>query len=352
MWPPVRKRSPSPGSLFGESLPDRYHVDLHASGFWAFSMTASIIQGKWRLPDHAIIQAQGADAFHFLHSQLSNAVEGLGRDQARPAAYCTAQGRLLANGMFWQHSDTTIQWVVSQDLAEGLVRRLGMFVLRAKVTLTLEPRWHVWGATGPQWVPAALHQQPVWSRLDTEDDTWIVAPHSQPHAPAAWCIRATADPTHAAKAIPNDVDDLASKGAAIWQAARLDSGWPWIRSSSQDMFLPSALNMDTNGSIDFKKGCYPGQEVVARSHYRGATKRRMALGGAVWPDTQEAPAAGSDLFAAGQAPGRPVGRIIEAIATPGRLHVAAEITLTDWPQTTYAIGNPDGVCLDLTLPKP
>ncbi|MBV2180258.1 MAG: folate-binding protein [Castellaniella sp.] len=302
-------------------------------------MSISAVEGHWPLADMALIHLQGPDAIGFLHGQLTNAVQGLPADRAHPAGYCTAQGRLLANGMIWSSGTDAVCFMVSRDLAEGVLRRLRLFVLRAKVTLSLDDSRVIHGVWGGASVPTALHTLPAWSRRDLDGATWIVAPHSTVDMPAAWCIGAGFDQPHDAA------------GAAAWRAARLASGWPWIRAASQDVFLPSALDMDINGGIDFKKGCYPGQEVIARSHYRGTVKRRMAYGMAPWPADRPAPVATTDLYAAGDATGRPVGRIIESAVHQGQLHVAAEITLTDWPAMRYAVESPDGAELTMNPPR-
>ncbi|MGB6241216.1 MAG: folate-binding protein [Castellaniella sp.] len=307
-------------------------------------MSISGVEGQWRLPEQAVIRLEGPDAVEFLHGQLSNAVQGLPDDQARPAGYCTAQGRLLANGILWSAGPQALDLMVSRDLAEGLLRRLRMFVLRAKVTLTLDDTRPIMGVCGASHMPTALHGLPAWSRRDVAGDTWIMAAHTSSHAPAAWRIAA---PT--AGSAPADHSPAADSDA--WRAACLSQGWPWIRTASQDIFLPSALNMDLNGSIDFHKGCYPGQEVVARSHYRGTVKRRMAIGTAPWPAERPAPAAASDLYAAGGDAGRPVGRLIEVAVWREQLYAAAEITLSDWPAMTYAVGSPDGPVLTLQAPQ-
>lgn len=309
-------------------------------------MNAYGVEGQWRLPEQTVIRLTGSDTVAFLHGQLSNAVQALPDDLARPAGYCTAQGRLLANGIFWSAAPQTIDLMVSRDLADGLLRRLRMFVLRANVTLTQEDARAVSGVSGASQVPAALHGLPPWSRRDLGGDTWIVAVHTRDNAPAAWRISGQARVD-----AEGDVASAPDGGSAAWRAACLINGWPWIRAASQDIFLPSALDMDLNGSIDFKKGCYPGQEVVARSHYRGTVKRRMAAGVAPWPAGQPAPAAASDLYEAGGDAGRPVGRVIEAAVWQDQLAVAAEITVSDWPAMRYAVGAVDGPLLALQAPR-
>ncbi|WP_368647087.1 folate-binding protein YgfZ [Castellaniella ginsengisoli] len=291
------------------------------------------------LPECALVGIRGSDAASFLHGQLTHGVTGLDGGLAAPAAYCTAQGRLLANGVLWRAQSDHFVWMVSRDVADALIKRLRMFVLRARVMIDLDASLQAWGALGAQAVPIALHEAPAWTRFPAEDADWIVAPMSRAERPAAW--RIAADGPSGATALAGDA----------WAAARLAGGWPWIRAAAQDLFLPASLDMDLNGTIDFAKGCYPGQEVIARSHYRGTVKRRLAYGTAAWPPEASALPPASDLYAAGDAAGRPAGRVIESAVHQGLLHVAAEITLSDWPAVRYAIGAPDGPVLNMRAPR-
>ncbi len=292
------------------------------------------------LPGCALVRIQGPDAPSFLHGQLTHGVTALDDDQAAPAAYCTPQGRLLANGVVWRVGNEDLVWMVSRDVADSLIKRLRMFVLRARVTIGLDDAPRAWGVWGSGAVPDALHESPVWTRASIGDADWIVAPMSRGDRPAAWRF-SDAAPTAAAGTVAGDA----------WTALRLSGGWPWIRAASQDLFLPASLDMDLNGTIDFAKGCYPGQEVIARSHYRGTVKRRMAYGTAPCPPDASALPPASDLYAAGDTAGRPAGRVIESAVHQGVLHVAAEITLSDWPEMRYAVGAPDGVVLDMRAPS-
>ncbi|MHA3902555.1 CAF17-like 4Fe-4S cluster assembly/insertion protein YgfZ [Castellaniella sp. WN] len=302
-------------------------------------MEGLVTAGFQPLHECALVRVQGSDAASFLHGQLTHGVTGLGCGLAVPAAYCTAQGRLLANGTLWRTEDDEFVWMMSRDLAEGLIKRLRMFVLRARVTIGMDESLRVWGALGAGAVPAELHQAAAWTRASLGSADWIIAPMSQAARPAAWRIAPTAPAF--------DV----TAGGDPWTAARLAGGWPWIRAASQDLFLPASLDMDLNGTIDFAKGCYPGQEVIARSHYRGTVKRRMVCGTAPWAPDAPALPPGSDLYAAGDAAVRPVGRVIEAAVHQDLLYVAAEITLSDWPVMRYAVGSPDGAVLDLKAPR-
>ncbi len=305
-----------------------------------FIMENLAADGLQPLPGCALLNIEGPDALTFLHGQLTHTVTGLDGERAAPAAYCTAQGRLLANGVLWRARDDRITWMVSRDLAETLIRRLRMFVLRTKVTISLDETTQVGGAWGAGSVPDSLHGAPAWTRASIEGADWIVAPMSRAERPAAWRLAADAAP-----------DTAGAAQAGAWAALRLAGGWPRIQAASQDLFLPASLDMDLNGTIDFAKGCYPGQEVIARSHYRGTVKRRLAHGTASWSPDAPPPPPATDLYPAGETGSRPVGRVIESAVHQGLLHVAAEITLSDWPAMRYAVGAPDGAALSMRMPS-
>jgi folate-binding protein YgfZ len=286
------------------------------------------------LPEQGVVRVRGADAIEFLHGQLTNAVRGLEPGLARPAAWCTPQGRVLANGVLWRTGADSIAWMVSRDLIPDLVRRLRLFVLRARVSVDADDSLRVMGVIGPRDLPAELHQAAAWTHHHEGSTDWVVTPMTHSAQPAAWRI----GPEAAAPA---------TASSTAWATLRLAAGWPWIRAATRDSFLPAALDLDLNGTIDFRKGCYPGQEVVARSHYRGTVKRRLAYGTAPWSGAAALADGVTDLYPAGTAGGRPIGRLVEAVVHDGVLHANAEITVSDWPHQRYAVGAPEGPVLDL-----
>lgn len=289
---------------------------------------------RTRLTDLAVLSLEGPDAEAFLHGQISNAVQGMPDDQARLAAYCTAQGRMLANLVVWRTGPEALRLMMARDVIESVAQRLRMFVLRSKVRIQVENTLSIIGCAGPQHCPADAIKS--WACGRDDEGEWIAAP-----APGSQ-IRAW-------RIIQNGlVGDLA--GDETWHAADLAAGLPWIRAATQDLFLPTTLDMDLNGGIDFRKGCYPGQEVIARAHYRGAVKRRMAYGTAAWSDSHAQPVPGDDLFEAGGGE-RPVGRLIDVARVADTLHAAVEITLSDWPAMRYALGAADGPALTLSPPR-
>lgn len=285
------------------------------------------------LNDLAVLAVTGEDAADFLHKQLSNDVLHLTPAQARWAAYCTAQGRMLASMVVWRPSDTELRLLLARDIALAITKRLSMFVLRAKVRIELLDH-AVLGCTLPAGADT-LPNMPAapWMRVDDAAGEWITAPHGEGQPARAWFISQTPQSTQ-----PDD---------GAWGAADIQAGLPWIRTASQDMFIPQTLNMDLNGGIDFKKGCYPGQEIIARSHYRGTIKRRMAYGVVPWTADKALPCVAEDIYAAGSGEDRPVGRIIDLAHHDNTLHVLIERSLSDPAETRYSLGSAQGPVLIL-----
>ena len=288
-----------------------------------------------------VISATGDDALAFLHGQLTQDVTGLPADRASLAGYCTAKGRLLATLVMWRApaepavADARWHALVRADLAEALVKRLSMFVLRAKAKLALAPL-HAAGVQASTEQVAALQSaaggvlpdQP-WQRADLPTGTWIAAPGA---AGARWWWIASDAQLEAAQAL---AQVLGRGESQSWQAADLAAGLPWIGSSTQDLFIPQTVNLELAGGVSFTKGCYPGQEVVARSHYRGTVKRRMAYGRL--DDANAVIQPGVDVYDAADAH-EPTGRVVDAAGAA----LLFETTLASLPDGDLRLGAADG----------
>lgn len=300
-----------------------------------------------------VLSATGPDSIEFLHGQLTQDLQGQAPNTASLSGYCTAKGRLLATMVMWRaagvpDADTpSFHAMVRSDVATPLVKRLGMFVLRAKVKLALASLHvaGVWDVTDPAALAAAaggpLPQAP-WQRVDLPTGTWIAAPSVQGNR--WWWI--------ASDAQLDELEDPASAMLAglrlgdpgTWHAADLAAGVPWVGLLTQDMFIPQTLNLDLIGGVSFTKGCYPGQEVVARSHYRGTVKRRMAYG-VIPGHSADSIAAGVDVYDPTQ-PGEPCGRIVDAAGATDAA-VLFETTLTSLAGSTLRLGALDGPAIEL-----
>ncbi len=253
------------------------------------------------LPGWGLIRAAGADAQTFLHGQLTNDLLHLPPDGAQWSAYCTAKGRMLAGFLIWRDGAEGFYLAVDQALLPALVKRLSMFVLRAKVVMEdVSPAYSLFGVSGgaAQAVPAAGSMQ-----TGRDGGVWRIAlPAVDGAARQLVCVpSAEAAAYTAAAALP-----LAD--AAAWTRLMVRAGEVWITPPTQEQFVPQMVNFDALGGINFQKGCYPGQEIVARAHYRGAVKRRM------YRATVAAPAQAGDLLYASDLNGQESGRV--ALAAP------------------------------------
>ena len=268
------------------------------------------------LPFFAVIRATGDDRASFLHGQLSNHIEALAEGEACYATYNTPKGRVIAN-MIIANTGGELLLVLASDLAEAVVKRLRMFVLRAKVSFEILENHGAAGrlpdGTAPQ--PAAEPQLSFPFHLS---DGLIEIP--LPHGGMFLTGETAVLPAH----------DAAAENA--WKLHEIRSGYPWISAATKESCVAQMLNQHTIGGVHFKKGCYPGQEIIARAQYRGQVKRGLAV------------LSGSSLEAAGIAVlqnGAEAGIIINTACTAeGSLslavikHSAAAAPLTD------ADGNP------------
>ncbi len=308
------------------------------------------------LDDLAVIEITGPDAAAFLHGQLTHDVTGLKPDAARLAGYCTAKGRLLGSMMIWsaQKDETCVLYaLIKADIAPAVVKRLSMYVLRAKVTLQLSSS-KVLGVTVDKSLAGEATdstdilkqaavisaQQQVGDVVRTAAGAWVAAPSANADTTRWWLVASDSD----SLAAPNAADAVAA--GECWRAADIAAGLPWVVAAIQDVFIPQTLNLDLIDGVSFTKGCYPGQEVVARSHYRGTVKRRMAYGIVTGLDEGNADTLpGVDIYNF-QKPDAPCGRIVNA-ASCGAMHVLMEVQLSDLPTADFRLGKADGPAIKL-----
>lgn len=304
------------------------------------------------LADLRVLQAAGADAQAFLQGQLTQDIKALGTVEARLAGYCTAKGRLLASGVIWKAHVTdpaqpAYDLMVDAGVAEAFAKRLSMFVLRAKVKIAPTPAQ----VTGVQVseagraaltaVVGALPHAP-WVRVDLPSGTWIAAPQSAADTGARWWWIAEEQQLAATVAL---LGASAALGDPVeWQRADVAAGLPWVTAATQDMFVPQTVNLELIGGVSFTKGCYPGQEVVARSHYLGKSKRRMHVGQAALHPIPATPLEGSDVFHS-QDPAQPCGRVVNAVRVGDVAHVLFETTFASLESGTLHLVDANGPTL-------
>lgn len=236
--------------------------------------------------DLCVVSIRGADAGKFLQSQTCNDHANVSADKAQLDGYCSPKGRLLALPWVLSKADgSAYYWLLPKDLVDAAVKRLTMFVLRDDVSITIEEDWAVMGLGFPA------------NKDVTGLEAWLGAPSAEPLS--AWESNAhivlkarssseqvrtllfgPADAIIASlkscqEALPEDAAKPVWSGAASWLWGDIEAGVPSIVAATQDSFVPQMVNLEPLQGLSFTKGCYPGQEIVARMQYLGKLKRTM-----------------------------------------------------------------------------
>jgi hypothetical protein len=293
------------------------------------------LQGVASLPHLGVIRVQGEDAARFLQGQLTQDFALLGTGEARLAAFCNAKGRMLASFIGFKRTADDILLVCSRDILPATLKRLSMFVLRAKARLTdATTEWAVYGLAGDA-VPAPARGAAPWTLLADGDARITSLYPADGQSRALWVGPASAG----APAGPQ-------LDAAPWAWSEVRSGIATITAPVVEAFVPQMLNYESVGGVNFKKGCYPGQEVVARSQFRGTLKRRAFVAHA---DAQLA--AGQEVFQASD-PEQPAGVVAQAAPSPaGGWDAIVSLQLSAAEAGDLHAGSASGAPLQL-LPLP
>lgn len=260
----------------------------------------TLLHGITPLTHLGVIRAQGDEAAKFLHGQLTQDFALLGPQQARLAAYLSPKGRMLASFIGCQRSATEVLLVCSRDLLAATLKRLSMFVLRTKVKLTdASDEFALYGLAGDALISIAGSAFPAWSKADFDDQILV---HLYPALgqPRGLWIAPQGSPAPQGQALD----------AALWAWGEVRSGVATLSAPLVETFVPQMLNYESVGGVNFKKGCYPGQEVVARSQFRGQLKRRTYLA-----HSPSALAVGAEIFTAEDAE-QAVGLVVQSAPAP------------------------------------
>jgi folate-binding protein YgfZ len=301
----------------------------------------SIPGGATLLPQWGVIRAVGDDAASFLHNQLSNDVVKQTAQQARLAAYCTAQGRMLASFVVVKPTADEVWLACSADLLQATLKRLSMFVLRAKARLTdASGELAVVGLAGPSvraWLGDVVNDTP-WSVVALEgaaDRAQVVRLPDAAGTPR-WLWLGPAAQADALLAALPAIDE------SLWRWLEVRAGVAPVVAATSGQFVPQMLNYELVGGVDFRKGCYPGQEIVARSQYLGKLKRRGFL--VDGPATLQA---GQDVFWSGD-DAQPAGVVALAAPHPGGgASALVELKLMASQGGSLHLGAPQGPALTL-----
>ncbi len=257
------------------------------------------IQGHAPLTHLSLIRAKGADAARFLHGQLSSDILSLDQHTVRLAGFCSAKGRLQASFWVLRLAEDDIALICAADVAEAVCKRLQMFVLRAKCQLSWGvdvPLVGLWGADATALLNGLAPLQHAEQALGAY---FMRLPDVHGVARGVWV---GGDQAFSALLPPSPLE--------VWRWLDVQSGVPMIEAATADQFVPQMVNFELLGGVNFQKGCYPGQEVVARSQYRGVIKRRMFLF-----HGDQAMYAGQEVFHSAD-PAQPAGMVVNAAPCP------------------------------------
>jgi folate-binding protein YgfZ len=290
-------------------------VRSDACGPWLALGTQRLPEGAFVAPlaDLGLIAVQGDEAAKFLHAQLTNDVEHLVPGMARWAGYCTAKGRLLSTFRYWR-DETSILLTLARPLAQPIAKRLSMFVLRTKARVADASDAHaVFGLAGDPAAGAAAQAfglpVPGADGAASAGGVHLVGLPPLPPGPTGpgrsrWLLAVPAD--RAAETWAALIDAAAPVDAQAWRRTEVLAGIPRIVPGTSEHFVPQMLNFESVDGVNFRKGCYPGQEIVARSQYLGKLKRRMFVA----HGEGDPPEPGSDVVPA--AGGEPCGEVVLA----------------------------------------
>lgn len=287
------------------------------------------------LAHFGLIGCRGEDACTFLHNQLSSDIKQLTPSQAQYAALCTPQGRMVASFLVWGSGDA-YQLALSADLSVPVLERFKKYVMRSKLVLEdLSENRVLLGLAGPDAhaaltiaglpVPAeplgrADAAETTVIRLDADRFLLIL---STDEAIQKW-------PLLAAKANP--------VGTPSWRWLDINAAIPWVSAKTSEEFVPQMIDFDQIGGVSFQKGCYPGQEIIARTRYLGKVKRHL------FRVASTAPLQAGDNLYSPEHPEQSIGKIVNAAPAPGGAYAALAVILSSYADSAH-LGSEEGLLI-------
>lgn len=304
--------------------------------------------GFCELSSTGIIRVSGPDAGAFLQGQFTNDVLALDVGSSQYSAWCSPKGRMLANFVVARVDASTYELILDASLVPAIRKRLAMFVLRSKVVIEDVTEAHALFGVGGAEAKTALSRMtdastaPALHRLEAIDGGHVLALPGDRFLIVADVSRANA--------LRQRLEDgLRTITLNQWQWMTLTSGVPVITAATSDLFVPQTANWDVLAGVNFQKGCYAGQEIVARTQYLGRLKERLFL----LHTEADGIAAGDRLYSAAFTD-QPSGTVVNAAMAPGGgVDMLAVLQLASAASGDLHAGSVDGpVAHLLSLPYP
>ncbi|HEU0200686.1 MAG TPA: folate-binding protein [Burkholderiaceae bacterium] len=265
------------------------------------------------LDELGVVEVRGADAEAFLQNQLTADIAAVEAGRLQAAGCCTPKGRLLATFRLWRGGDATVPefcLLTPREVLAPALTRLAMFVLRAKVKLAdASANWKSYALAGPgttEQLTAVGVDAPAVGLAVRHEGALLARLPDAPRVAERFLLIV---PAERAAAWQERLQFATAVDSGVFWWTQIDAGVPDVFAATREKFVPQMINFEVLGGVSFKKGCYPGQEIVARSQYLGKLRRRMSIA-----HTGGTTCAGANVFAAGEA--QPIGVVVMAAATP------------------------------------
>lgn len=324
---------------------------------------------RWaRLPSFTGFTVAGPDARAFLQGQLTNDIESVNAGRHQRTGFCSPKGRLLTTMLQWRSGEASWAHLIPAESLERITKRLKMFVLRSKVSFSsAEASYSViglWGETAGELANTAPSEfegraYPIAATSDgaaREDSTnacWLLMDTTCPVLGRRGWLVGPVDSINRLIAGFSTAQELPEPA---WIFSEIESGKAWVWEKTQDIFVPQMVNFELIDGVSFTKGCYPGQEVVARSQYLGKLKRRTYRADIAAAEVQQlsvpvSDLPGQDVWSKGN-PAEPCGRVVVAAPTfnaqgnaQSQAALLIELTIEAWEGGALTLGSLHGPSL-------
>lgn len=299
------------------------------------------------LPGMACYEVSGEDAQSFLQSQFTNDVNAINATQGQLTSYCTPKGRMIAIFYICQWLDS-YYLIIPEEIASAMMQRIKMYIMRAKVVIL---------DRSDQLPINALFGQQAEQTLEQLDYHAPQQDYQTSSFDGGCCMRIPGIvpryillgdeqlSNELRQAASSDNLSIHTSSPEYWQWLDIMSGIPMIYSGTQEAFVPQMMNLELISGVSFSKGCYPGQEVVARLHYLGNANRRMYRIGS---SEKIAIKTGDDIYASDSEKNQAIGKVVSAVTT-GKQDVTALAVLRveDAENNKLAISSPTGAKVEV-----
>ena len=255
----------------------------------------------------SVLTISGRDAAKFLQGQVTCDTDAITETRGSMGAYCSAKGRTICTFLAIRKKDSFLL-ILSTELLDQVKKRLQLYVMRDDVQLT-DDRDHycLFGLNAPSSAASSLNlPEQVFSSTENNAVKWLKMPSQQSR------FIAVANAENAIKCWTKltENNQFESTSGNEWLYQDMLSGIPWLTAETTEQYIPQMLNLDQLQGISFKKGCYVGQEIVARTHYLGKAKRIMYIG--ICDNTESIPP-GTEIIACNNPEQQIVGKVLSSL---------------------------------------